>query len=81
MSKAFFLMVLIARFISIVSRKLFEKQQNKIGAINGFIEEAVNGQNVIKVFCHEKQTLNDFNTYNEDLYNVSCSAQKTSVSM
>lgn len=68
----FCLMVLIARFISIVSRKLFEKQQNKIGAINGFIEEAVNGQNVIKVFCHEKQTLNDFNTYNEDLYNVSC---------
>ena len=52
-------MVLIARFISIVSRKLFEKQQNKIGAINGFTEEAVNGQNVIKVFCHEKQTLND----------------------
>lgn len=68
------IMVMLTRIISMTSKKLFSEQQKSIGAINGFIEEMVNGQLVIKVFCREKQTLTDFDSYNENLYDISNSA-------
>jgi len=49
------------------SRNFYSEQQAAIGAVNGYVEEAVTGQKVIKVFCHEETTVNEFNKLNEDL--------------
>ena len=49
------------------SGRQFSKQQADLGAVNGFIEEMMNGQRVIKVFCHEGQSKADFNSLNEKL--------------
>ncbi len=49
------------------SRKYFVSRQKALGAANGYIEEMIGGQKVIKVFCHEEQTKEGFNTLNEDL--------------
>lgn len=70
----FCIMIFLTRSISIISKKLFGEQQKNIGAINGFIEEMVNGQAVVKVFCREKQTLEDFKKFNKELYSVSSKA-------
>ncbi len=70
----FCIMIFLTRSISIISKKLFGEQQKNIGAINGFIEEMVNGQTVVKVFCREKQTLEDFKKFNKELYSVSSKA-------
>ncbi|MBQ8634400.1 MAG: ABC transporter ATP-binding protein [Lachnospiraceae bacterium] len=51
------------------SRNFYSEQQAAIGAVNGYVEEAVTGQKVIKVFCHEETTVNEFNKLNEDLRN------------
>ena len=54
---------------SIASRSggYFVKQQKSLGELNGFIEEMVNGEKVIKVFCHEGKAMEDFAGKNEDL--------------
>lgn len=49
------------------SRNFYTEQQAAIGAVNGYVEEAVTGQKVIKVFCHEEKTVEEFNKLNEDL--------------
>lgn len=49
------------------SRKYFISQQQAIGAINGYIEETVTGQKVIKVFCHEEITMDEFEFLSDDL--------------
>lgn len=46
----------------------FMKQQKSIGELNGFIEEMMEGQKVIKVFCHEEESIKDFNKLNEELF-------------
>ena len=51
------------------SRNFYSEQQAAIGAVNGYVEEAVTGQKVIKVFCHEETTVSEFNQLNEDLKN------------
>ena len=51
------------------SRNFYSEQQAAIGAVNGYVEEAVTGQKVIKVFCHEETTVAEFNRLNEDLKN------------
>ena len=45
----------------------FMKQQKSIGELNGFIEEMMEGQKVVKVFCHEEESIKDFNKLNEQL--------------
>ena len=45
----------------------FVRQQRSVGAINGYIEEMVNGQKVVQVFCREEKTKEDFNTLNNEL--------------
>lgn len=77
----FCIMIFLVKAISLISKKLFSEQQKSIGAINGFIEEMINGQAVIKVFCREKQTLNSFKKFNEELYNVSSNASTYSNSL
>lgn len=46
----------------------FMKQQQSIGELNGFIEEMMEGQKVVKVFCHEEESIKDFNKLNEQLF-------------
>ena len=46
----------------------FMKQQKSIGELNGFIEEMMEGQKVVKVFCHEEKSIKDFNKLNEQLF-------------
>ncbi len=50
------------------SAKYFIRQQKSIGKTEGFIQEMMNGQKVIKVFCHEKQAKNDFDKVNNELF-------------
>lgn len=45
----------------------FLKQQQALGAVNGYIEEMMSGQKVVKVFCHEEEAKEQFRTLNEDL--------------
>lgn len=46
----------------------FKKQQMAVGKVNGFIEEMIEGQKVIKVFCHEGETQRGFEVLNEELF-------------
>lgn len=62
------LMMLVTRFVGGKSGAFFVKQQNSIGAVNGYIEEMIHGQKVIKVFCHEEQTKADFDKHNDELF-------------
>lgn len=49
------------------SRKFSTQQQSALGAVNGYIEETVSGQKVVKVFCHEKECEEEFGLLNQDL--------------
>lgn len=53
------------------SAKYFLAQQKSVGKVEGFIEEAMNGQKVVKVFCHEEKTVADFDKINGELCEVS----------
>lgn len=55
------------RIIAGKSGKYFSKQQQHLGEVNGYIEEMMGGQKVIKVFCHEEESLKDFRKKNEQL--------------
>ena len=58
------------------SAKYFLKQQKAIAKAEGFIEEMMNGQKVVKVFCHEKQSGEDFDRVNEELCAASTNAHR-----
>ena len=51
-----------------MSGKYFLKQQKNLGAVNGYIEEMMNGQKVVKVFCHEEENIKNFKELNDQLY-------------
>ena len=58
------------------SGKYFISQQNSLGKVNGYIEEMITGQKVVKVFCHEEEAQKDFDKLNEQLYNDSYNANQ-----
>lgn len=58
------------------SAKYFIRQQESIGKVEGYIEEMMNGQKVVKVFCHEEESKADFDALNEKLFGVSERANK-----
>ncbi len=58
----------ITRYIAGHSTRYFSKQQISLGNINGYIEEMLEGQKVVKVFCHEKKAEDGFASRNEQLY-------------
>ena len=60
-------MFFVTKFIGGNSAKYFVRQQKAIGKTEGFIEEMMNGQKVVKVFCHEKQSEADFDKVNDQL--------------
>ncbi|HHV28196.1 ABC transporter ATP-binding protein [Acetivibrio mesophilus] len=58
------------------SARYFIKQQKALGHMEGFIEEMMNGQKVIKVFCHENESKADFDKINEALFNDAKTANR-----
>ena len=60
--------VFMTQWVSKRSGKNFIRQQKSIGALNGYIEEMMNGQKVVKVFCHEKESIARFEALNNELY-------------
>lgn len=70
------LMSLITKKIGGGSAKHFFRQQRAIGKEEGFVEEMMNGQKVIKVFCHEEDSKKDFDKINEELFEESRKANK-----
>lgn len=69
------LMFLGARGIVRKSRKYFKAQQESLGNVNGYIEEMISGQKVVKVFGHEQKAEEDFGGLNQDLNTKSLKAQ------
>ena len=57
------------------SRKYFMKQQTDLGKVNGYIEETVTGQKVVKVFNYEENVVNEFSELNQSLRNSQVKAQ------
>ena len=62
------LILLITRYIAAHSTRYFGRQQTSLGNINGYIEEMLEGQKVVKVFCHETKAEEGFDKKNERLY-------------
>ncbi|MCI5997165.1 MAG: ABC transporter ATP-binding protein [Peptoniphilaceae bacterium] len=67
-------MFYVTKYIGGHSRKYFIKQQKSLAKTEGFLEEMIYGQKVIKIFNHEDETLNGFNEVNETLFNDSKNA-------
>ena len=57
------------------SQKYFSAQQASLGAVNGYIEETISGQKVVKVFCHEETAQEEFKILNQDLRDNQIRAQ------
>ena len=62
------IMVLCTKQAASRSGKYFVEQQKNLGALNGHIEEMVNGQKVVKVFCHEEESKKEFRELNDRLF-------------
>ena len=60
-------MVNVTKFLGGRSGRYFMEQQRALGEVNGYIEEMISGQKVVKVFCHEEQNMDDFNKLNDML--------------
>ena len=58
------------------SRNYFRTQQQRLARVNGFIEEMMTGQKVVKIFCHEEQAIREFEEINEQLRSSACSANR-----
>ena len=64
-------MFFVTKVVGGGSAKYFMKQQKATGAMEGFAQEMMNGQKVIKVFNHEQASIRDFDKVNDELYEVS----------
>ncbi len=71
------IMIITTSRLGKVSRRHFRTQQQNIARVNGYIEEMMTGQKVVKVFCHEQQAIRDFETINEQLRTSAYNANKT----
>ena len=63
-----FAMTMVTKKIGGNSARYFIKQQKAIGVVEGYIEEMMNGQKVVQVFCHEEESKKDFDKINEQLF-------------
>lgn len=70
------IMVFLTKVLGGRSGKYFVMQQENISTVNGYIEEMISGQKVIKVFCHEEETKEKFNELNENLFVSAYKANK-----
>ena len=62
-------MILVSKKVGGGSAKYFIRQQKSVANTEGFVQEMMNGQKVVKVFCHEKASVNDFEKVNQELCN------------
>ena len=67
-------MVFLTKVLGKKSSYYFKKQQQDLGVVNGYIEEMIEGQKVVKVFNHEEETVEKFNEINENLRKASTGA-------
>ena len=70
------LMLYITKRVSAQSGKYFVKQQQSLADVNGYIEEMINGQKVVKVFCHEQKAIEEFDRRNDELCRNATAANK-----
>ena len=70
------LMVFVTSRLSGKSGLYFARQQKDLGTVNGYIEEMMEGQKVVKVFCHEEKSLEQFKILNRQLRDSACNANK-----
>ena len=70
------LMVFVTSRLSGKSGLYFARQQKDLGTVNGYIEEMMEGQKVVKVFCHEEKSLEQFKVLNRQLRDSACNANK-----
>ena len=70
------IMLLAVRKIGGGSARYFFRQQVAVGKVEGFVEEIMNGEKVVKVFCHERETEADFDKLNEELFYVAKQANR-----
>ncbi len=61
------IMYIVTRKLGTISKRYFKKRQEMLGKVNGFIEEMVSGQRVVKVYCHEQKAIEQFSALNEEL--------------
>lgn len=61
------IMLIVTKKFSALSGKYFQRQQHDLGAVDGYIEEMMDGQKVVKVFCHEEQAVEEFKRLNDQL--------------
>ena len=74
-----FMVIIMKMAMSKIAKKsgiYFTRQQKNLGKVNGYIEEMMNGQKVIKVFTHEEETKQGFDLVNEDLFESAYKANK-----
>ena len=69
-------MMVVTTWLGKRSRSYFRTQQESLARVNGFIEEMMTGQKVIKVFCHEEQAIDEFERINEQLRSSACNANR-----
>ena len=69
-------MLFVTSSFSRLSGKYYVRQQIDLGAVDGFIEEMLDGQKVVKVFCHEQAAMEDFHKVNERLRNSADKANR-----
>ncbi len=69
-------MLFVTRVLAGRSGRYFVRQQVKLGDLNGYIEEMINGQKVVKVFCHEEEAQAGFNKVNDALFESADKANK-----
>ena len=69
-------MLLVTSNFSKLSGKYYIRQQIDLGAVDGFIEEMLDGQKVVKVFCHEQAAMDEFHEVNEKLRNSTDKANR-----
>ena len=69
-------MLLVTSNFSKLSGRYYIRQQIDLGAVDGFIEEMLDGQKVVKVFCHEEAAMRDFHEVNEKLRNSTNKANR-----
>ena len=72
------LMYVITKKLGGGSAKFFFRQQTALGKVEGFVEEIMNGEKVVKVFCHERESGADFDRLNDQLYRESVRANQYS---
>ena len=72
------LMYVLTKKLGGGSAKFFFRQQTALGQVEGFVEEIMNGEKVVKVFCHERESGADFDRLNDQLYRESVRANQYS---